>query len=68
VERARRYHRPLYAVRLAELVLAIAVPAALAFGRAHRLVDGVSWWWLEVVVLCAGVVLVGTLAQLPLSL
>jgi STE24 endopeptidase len=68
VERARRYHRPLYAVRLAELALALAVPGALAFGRAERLVDGVSWWWLEVVVLCAGVVVAGTLAQLPLSL
>jgi STE24 endopeptidase len=68
VERARSYHRPLYAVRLAELVLAVAVPAVLAFGQADRLVDGVSWWWLEVIVLSAVVLLVGTLAQLPLSL
>jgi STE24 endopeptidase len=67
VERARRYHRPLYAVRLAELALSLAVPAALAFGRAHRLVDGISWP-LEVLVLCAGLVLVGTLVSLPLSL
>jgi STE24 endopeptidase len=68
VERARSYHRPLYAVRLAELVLAVAVPGVLAFGQADRLVDGVSWWWLEVIVLSAVVLLVGTLAQLPLSL
>jgi STE24 endopeptidase len=68
VERARRYHGPLYAVRLAELALSIAVPAALAFGRVGRLVDEISWWWLEVLVLTAIVVLAGTLAQLPLSL
>jgi STE24 endopeptidase len=68
VERARRYHRPLYAVRLTELALGVAVPGALAFGRAGRLVDGISWWWLEVLVLSATVVLAGTLAQLPLSL
>jgi Zn-dependent protease with chaperone function len=68
VERARRYHRPLYAVRLTELALAVAVPGVLAFGQAGRLVDGMSWWWLEVLVLSAVVLLAGTLAQLPLSL
>ena len=44
VERARRYHRPLYAARLAGLALGIAAPAALAFGRAGGLFDDLPWW------------------------
>jgi STE24 endopeptidase len=64
-ERARRYHRPLYAVRPAELALGIAVPAALAFGQAGRIVGGP--WWLEVPILAALVVVAGMLVRLPLS-
>jgi STE24 endopeptidase len=64
-ERARRYHRPRYAVRVAELALGIAVPAALAFGQVGRLASGA--WWAEAAFLSALVVLVGTLARLPLS-
>jgi STE24 endopeptidase len=67
IERARRYHRPLYAVRIAELALGLAVPGALAFAQAGRLVDGVAWW-LAVLLLSPLVVVAGTLARLPLSL
>lgn len=65
MERARRYHRPRYPVRVAELALGIAVPAALAFGQVGRLVGGP--WWVEAAILSALVVLAGTLARLPLS-
>ena len=63
VERSRRYHRPLYGIRLAELVLGLAVPAAfviadLDFGLA---------WWLEVPLLTTLVVAVTTVARLPCS-
>src|SRR5712692_772798 len=44
LERSRRYHRPLYAVRLVELVLGIAVLAALAFGRVGQGFDFHPWW------------------------
>ena len=66
LERARRYHRPLYSVRLAELGLGIAVPAAIAFVQAGRVVGGP--WWLEAVILAALVVVATTLARLPVSL
>jgi STE24 endopeptidase len=69
IERARRYHRPLHRVRLAELALGVVVPGALAFGEAGRLVDGLPWWWLEVLALTAlVVVVVVALARLPLAL
>jgi STE24 endopeptidase len=65
VARARRYHRPLYAVRPAELALGVAVPAAFAFGRAGRGTGGA--WWLETAILVVLVVAATTLARLPLS-
>jgi STE24 endopeptidase len=66
LERARRYHRPLYAVRLAELALGIGVPAVLAFGQAGRVIG--RPWWAETLVLAALVVVATTLVRLPLSL
>jgi STE24 endopeptidase len=44
IERSRRYHRPLYAARLAELAVAIALPGALAYGRVGRLFEDAPWW------------------------
>jgi STE24 endopeptidase len=44
IERSRRYYRPLYAARLAELAVGIAVPGALAFGRVGRLFEDAPWW------------------------
>jgi len=43
IERSRRYHRPLYAARLAELAVGLAVPGALAFGGAGRLLEDAPW-------------------------
>lgn len=48
VELARRYHRPLYLVLLANTALEAALLAALAFGEAgdrlHEPVAGWAWW------------------------
>jgi STE24 endopeptidase len=70
VERARRYHRPLYAVRLARLALGLVIPALLAFtelGDAlYRPVAGQPWP-IATVVFTALAVAAGTLAALPLS-
>jgi STE24 endopeptidase len=67
VERARRYHRPLYAARLAELALGLAVPAALAFGRAEKLFDSLPWW-AAAVCLSVLVVMGEAVVLLPISL
>ncbi|MGH2921028.1 MAG: M48 family peptidase, partial [Gaiellaceae bacterium] len=65
VDRARRYHRPLYGIRLAELALGLAVPLALALGQVGRAFS--LAWWLETLVLTALVAATGTLARLPLA-
>lgn len=65
VERARRYHRPLYWLRLAELGLGLLVPLALVFAQVDDELSAA--WWLEVLVLTALVVAATTLARLPLA-
>jgi STE24 endopeptidase len=65
VARARRYHRPLYGIRLAELAIGLAVPLVLVLIDPG---DALSpAWWLEVVALTSVVVTATTLARLPLS-
>ncbi len=70
VERASRYHRPLYAAFAADAVLALGVAAAFAFGwpggRLARALDGMPWW-LEALALGAAVVLTSFLVRLPLG-
>ena len=70
VERARRYHRPLYLALLLDLVVGIGVLAILAFSRvgdaAFRLVDG-GPWWLDTLAFVAVVLAVSTLVRLPIS-
>ena len=62
-ERSRRYHRPLYRIRLAEVAIALVVPAAVALAELE--VDVA--WWLEVPLLTALVVAATTVARLPFS-
>jgi Zn-dependent protease with chaperone function len=70
VERARRYHRPLYIVVLVHTTLGLVVLWLLAFTRLgswlYALVDGLSWWGraLLLPILVLGVL---TLLRLPLS-
>jgi STE24 endopeptidase len=70
VERARRYHRPLYAARVAGIALGLVVLGLLAFGRPgdrlFGLVDGLPWWG-EAVAFSALVTLVGSLVATPLA-
>jgi Zn-dependent protease with chaperone function len=65
VERARRYHRPLYRIRLAEMALGLLVPMALVFAQVDD--ELAPAWWLEVLVLTALVVAATALARLPLA-
>jgi STE24 endopeptidase len=65
VERARRYHRPLYAALGLDLALTLAVLAVLAFALPHELVGGP--WWLEAIALTWLVVVASALVRLPLS-
>src|SRR5438270_7111359 len=48
VERARRYHRPLYLVSLLSIAIDLALLALLTFGplgdRLYATTDGWSWW------------------------
>jgi STE24 endopeptidase len=67
VERARRYHRPLYAARLAELGFGLAVLGALAFGRVGRLFEGDPWWSASAALIVL-VLLAESLALGPFSL
>jgi STE24 endopeptidase len=70
VERARRYHRPLYVAFAAATALSLAVPAVLAFtpvGDAlFGLVEGLAWW-AAAPVFAALVVLGSFVVGLPLS-
>ena len=71
VERARRYHRPLYAALVVDLALTLGTLALLAFGAPgdalHALVDGLPWW-LAAPGLAALVTVVLALVRLPLVL
>jgi STE24 endopeptidase len=70
VERARRYHRPLYLALVLDLTLGLAALSILAFARAgswlQAVVDGLPWWGraLAFPPLVLGVL---TLVRLPLS-
>jgi STE24 endopeptidase len=70
IERARTYHRPLYAAFAAGTALSLAVPAVLAFTPAgdalYGLVDDLAWW-AATPAFTALVVLAGFVAGLPLS-
>lgn len=70
VERARRYHRPVYLARVGGIVLSLLVLALLSFtgvGDAlFRLVDGLPWWG-EALAFAALVALVGSLVAAPLA-
>ena len=71
VERARRYHRPLYAALVADTVLGLALLALLAFTRlGDWLYAPVETWpWAVRTLAYAGlVVLVAALVRLPLQL
>lgn len=70
IERARRYHRPVYAVRALAIALGVAVLGVLAFGApGDWLFDLVDWlpWWGEAAVYSALVALVGSLVATPIA-
>ena len=70
VERARRYHRPVYVVRSLSILLSLVVLGLLAFGSPgdwlFDLVDALPWWG-EAVVFSALVALVGSLVATPVA-
>ena len=70
VERARRYHRPLYLALAIDLVVGIGVLALLAFSQAGHaafgLVDG-GPSWLDALAFVAVVLVIATLLRLPVS-
>src|ERR671938_785356 len=70
VERARRYHRPLYVALLLDVTLGLAVLSVLAFTRAgdrlYGAVDSLPWWG-RALAFPALAVGVSTLVRLPLS-
>jgi STE24 endopeptidase len=70
VERARRYHRPLYLALLLELTVGVAVLSVLAFTSAgswlQAVVGGLPWW-ARALAFPPLVLSVLTLARLPLS-
>ena len=65
VERARRYHRPLYRALALDVALGLAVLAALAFALPRDPAPGP--WWLETAVLACVAVVASALVRLPLS-
>lgn len=70
VERARRYHRPIYVVRVVGIALGLLVLGLLSFGAAgdalYGLVD--SWpWWAAALVFPALVVVVQSVVSTPLA-
>jgi len=70
VDRARRYHRPLYAALVVDAVLGFGVLGVLAFSRlGEELYDPVEAWpWpLRTVAYAALVAAVGALVRLPLG-
>jgi STE24 endopeptidase len=69
VERARRYHRPIYMVRLLGIALSLLVLGLLSFGAPgdwlYALVD--SPWWAAALVFPALIVVVQSFVQTPLA-
>jgi STE24 endopeptidase len=70
VERARRYHRPVYLVRVLEIALGLVVLGLLSFSAVGdelwAVVDGLPWW-AEALVFSAVVVVVQSLVHTPLA-
>lgn len=70
VERARRYHRPVYRARVAGIVLGLLVMSLLAFSGVgdalFRLVDGLPWWG-EALAFSALIVVVGSALATPIA-
>ena len=70
VERARRYHQPIYVVRVIGIVLGLVVLGLLAFSRLgdrlFELVDGLPWWG-KALAFSALVTLVGSLVATPIA-
>jgi STE24 endopeptidase len=70
IERARRYHRPVYVVRTLSILVSLAVLGLLAFGApgdwVFDLVDGLAWWG-EALAFSALVALVGSLVATPIA-
>jgi STE24 endopeptidase len=70
VERARRYHRPAYVVRVLGIAIGLVVLALLSFSPAgdalFGLIDGLPWW-AEAPLFSALVVLVQSLVHTPLA-
>jgi STE24 endopeptidase len=70
VERARRYHRPGYLARVADIGLGLLVLGSLSFGALgdwlFGLVDGLPWWG-EAIAFSALVALVGSLVATPIA-
>jgi STE24 endopeptidase len=70
VERARRYHRPVYLVRITGIALGLVVLAVLTFTAAgDALFELAEWlpWWGEALLFSALVALVGSLVATPLA-
>lgn len=70
IERARRYHRPVYLARVAGLLIGLVLIALLSFSALgdslFELVDGLPWW-AEALAFSALVTLVGSLVSTPLA-
>ena len=70
IERARRYHRPVYLVRVLGIVLGLLVLGLLSFSglgdALYELVDGLPWW-AAALVFSALVVIVQSLVGTPLA-
>jgi STE24 endopeptidase len=69
IERARRYHRPLYRALAADLLLELGVLLAIVFGPPGDWLFAAAGgpWWARTVELAALVAGVDTLVRLPLS-
>jgi STE24 endopeptidase len=70
VERARRYHRPVYVVRVLGIAVGLIVLGLLSFGAAGDalwgLVDGLPWW-ASAPLFAALVVVVQTVVATPIA-
>jgi STE24 endopeptidase len=70
IERARRYHRPLYAAFVADLLLGFAVLGVLSFSPLgnwlYRPLSGLAWWEAGLA-FPAMVIAASTVVDLPLS-
>ncbi|HYX87846.1 MAG TPA: M48 family metalloprotease [Gaiellaceae bacterium] len=69
IERARRYHRPLYRALAVDLLLELGVLLAIVFGPPGDWLSGATGgpWWTRTLELAALVAGVATLVRLPLS-